>query len=295
MRPSWLALPPISSFVLIALGRSPVVVAEYLRQAYGLQILDLPLGGLTNVEVSLGVHENAFLERFLPLEALENRCVVVLDFAETSRSLQRARELIEKYVRSRLPTEKQGPVVVAPISHRRPMLRQEHSVMGTFDPDTAAAHRLLKAPWLELDKEPYAPFKSIKYQDVAAGRVDAAALLPDDCKVAALRTMMQLALNMIPKDTIPFQRPRKNHTGARFSFHFGYIGKGKEELFINKLRAETAATLGLGDLQSYVDNTIAAEVRRTPNSMAQGVRFAFVGGVALIFVYILLWGLRPQA
>ncbi|NPD21932.1 hypothetical protein [Corallococcus exiguus] len=293
-------------FVYVALGRSPAVLAEFMRQAFHMEVLDLPLGGLSEgVKAELTLSVEAFLRRYLPVQKIRNKTVILIDYAHSGKSLLQVRGLVEQYAAKHL-AEGECKVMIAPISSKPSMLKHAHSVMSKFDWETRAAHRLLKVLFTEIDKDVYSPNKSIKYTDIHHAREED---LPDVSQIAipknrqALEKAMQAALKATPRDfrvseyLLPRSKKKKNFNYVMFGYGYNGLTLHEEEFF-NKLRSKSARYHDLDlILDKYIDTEghkrIAEYEKEEQHELyMKGVyrmrRFMAVV-VLILFIYAVYW------
>ncbi len=291
------------NFVYVALGRSPAVLAEFMRQFFHMTVLDLPLGGLSSdVDVRLTLQVRRLLERCIPLDVINGKVVVLIDYAHSGKSLRQAAELVRQYAGERCT------VMVAPISSRSHILEQKGSIMGRFDPSTRAAHRLLKVLFTEVDKDLLSPFKSVKYTDLIKSE-DAPD--PKDIELLgnreALQYVMAAARQVAGEDFRASEhllaRKRLKSKFSYISFSYGYDrSKFEEQDWVNGLRRKSMISYKLeGTLLEYIDQGALDEIEACRSTKEQkrleDLRMAKVyrrrrimaGIFVLLFVYGMYW------
>ncbi|NOK08484.1 hypothetical protein [Corallococcus exercitus] len=191
-------------FLYVGLGRSPVVIMEFLRQAFGIDAQDLPLSiETTKGEYAKGKREvpydeamARFIDHYLPKTLLRGRKLILVDYVDSGYSLLSAQGLMEAHLRAMGLHEEAEHVYIAPLTNLEKFLKAEKSVMGRFRPDISAAHRLLKVLHATIDKEPFSRFPRTSEKSIREGRFPQ----PDQQAVARLQGVMRLALRHLGED-----------------------------------------------------------------------------------------------
>ncbi len=237
--------------IFVSLGRSPAVITEFMRQEYGFEVVDLPLGGMSEGVSKKGLNDRLglFIAQALPPKRVVGRkAVVVVDFAYSGTSIHTVRELLEEYVAKCCQPDRPPAVFIVPISWKRDLLDDRYSLLNKFDPETRAAHRLLKTLFLEVDKPTYSRHRSIKYEDVLGSEKG---LIISDYELAQERRSLEKAMTlslafvkqegyMLEYSGYLFQRKHKKNAFSRSQFLPGYR-PAAEEAWRYNLLAKSAA------------------------------------------------------
>ncbi|RKH10959.1 hypothetical protein D7V97_12560 [Corallococcus sp. CA053C] len=191
-------------FLYVGLGRSPVVIMEFLRQVFDIDARDLPLSiETTKVEYSKGKRDvpydeamATFIDHYLPRDLLRGRKVILVDYVDSGYSLLSAQGLMEAHLKALGLYEEAEHVYIAPLTNLEKFLKDEKSVLGQFRPDISAAHRLLKVLHATIDKEPFSRFPRTSEKSIREGRFPQ----PDVQAVSRLQNVMRLALQNLGED-----------------------------------------------------------------------------------------------
>lgn len=272
---------PMGKFVYVGVGRSPSVLMEFLRQAFKTEVFELPISISSKADSGAVVPYTKavgrYINRFLPRAKLDGRGIVLIDFVDTGYSLDRVFDLMVEHLK--LTHEyKVGKVLIAPLGILKNYLERPLSVLKDFDPDTRAAHRLLKVLHGQLDKEYFSPFGKITYEQINAGQ------LPLDKGQARNRLfrVMELALSTVDRseyDTYLVKRKRPGRT-LEDIFSAGLTAQDNALIrpaITRKLRLKSARYYKVsGGLTRYVAGTTL--------QVASANRF-----MTIVVVLLLLW------
>ncbi|AGC48651.1 hypothetical protein MYSTI_07379 [Myxococcus stipitatus DSM 14675] len=191
-------------FLYVGLGRSPVVVMEFLRQVFGIKAVDFPLSiETTKKEYEQGKRDvpydkamSNYIEKYLPRELLEGRRLILVDYVDSGYSLMSAQALMEHHLKTVGLHDEAKHVYIAPLTELEQFLQHEKSVLKKFSPDISAAHRLLKVLKATIDKEPFARFPRTSEAFIRAGNFP----VSSDEVENRLRAVMKLAIEHMGED-----------------------------------------------------------------------------------------------
>ncbi|QSQ12649.1 hypothetical protein [Myxococcus landrumensis] len=208
-------------FLFVGLGRSPVVVTEFLRQLFEIEAVDFPLSiETTKKEYEEGKREvpydesmSNYIEKYLPRKELKGRKLVLIDYVDSGYSLMSAQALMEVHLEKVGLHEEAQHVYIAPLTELEKFLQHDKSVLKKFSPDVSAAHRLLKVLKATIDKEPFAKFPRTSEAFIRAGKFP----VSDDVVEQRLRAVMKLAI----------QHLGENEKGALEKLELAYKASGK--------------------------------------------------------------------
>lgn len=192
-------------FLFVGLGRSPVVVMEFLRQVFGIEAYDFPLSiETTTKEYEQGKRDvpydesmAKYIDKYLPRELLEGRKLVLVDYVDSGYSLMSAQALMEHHLEQVGLHQEAKHVYIAPLTELEKFLKHEKSLLKEFNPDISAAHRLLKVLKVTIDKDPFARFPRTSEAFIRAGKFP----VSSDVVEQRLRAVMKLAIAHLGEDS----------------------------------------------------------------------------------------------
>lgn len=293
------------TFVYVGLGRSPVVLMEFMRKVFTSPAYDLPLSITTTPEdyergwrdVDCDETMRNFLDEYLPID-LDQKTIVLIDYVDSGYSLSSAERLLKKYVKQKgFKTD----IMIAPLTEIKEFLEKKTSLLKGFDPDTSASHRLLKVLKGVIDKDNLTAYPRITEEHIQSNK----RIIKDDKVERRLQLVLEAAVVHMTgngvKDLIQqledstYYQPRKN-PGRDLKTVFAAMPSNinrprstvEKEHLLQKYRTKSAKEYGIPESQfSYQTLRAITWTRKHPReSGAVGaIIFAFI---CYLFVTIFL-------
>ncbi|HEX8440357.1 hypothetical protein [Archangium sp.] len=202
-----------NDFLYVGLGRSPVVLMEFMRQFFpGIETVELPLSvSMENdkkAEVELSLNMAGYIAKYLPLSETRGKTLILIDYVDTGDSLVIAYELIQKYLRQNGQEAEADRVLMAPIGvlHREWNASLKEELIGygktkkvitqDYDYKSRVAYHMIKVLHLQIDKEKFSAFPRVRFTDIHPERAPQPNLLVQQ----RLRDVVKLALDSIEGD-----------------------------------------------------------------------------------------------
>lgn len=301
------------NFLYVGLGRSPVVVMEFLRQLFGIEAFDLPLSIETTRDeykkglrdVPYGSKMADFIEQYLPRKVLKGRKLILVDYVDSGYSLMSAQALMEQHLLSIGLSKEAEHVYIAPLTELKQFLTHKKSVLGKFDPDISAAHRLLKVLKGAIDKESFA-----RFERTSEAHINKGLLAIEDPKVERrLRDVMKLAITQLGGDKgevlkllgkSDYLKPRKNPGRSLDAVFRNLVPLGQQRSLsvlqkehLNDLYSQKSAKeYGIPNgVVSYRFNQALTFAKKNPFETTVGAVFAIM---AIFFIYMLFTSWMAQ-
>jgi hypoxanthine phosphoribosyltransferase len=201
------------NFLYVGLGRSPVVLMEFMRQFFGIEPVELPLSvSMENdnkAKVALSANMQGYITKYLPPQITAGKTVVLIDYVDTGDSLVIAYELVQEYLRKIGQETEAKRVVMAPIGalHKdwNDSLKDELINYGKKDKvitqdynyRTRVAYHMIKVLHLQIDKEKFSAFPRVRFTDIHPDRA------PDRNPLVQkrLHDVVKLAIDSIAGDS----------------------------------------------------------------------------------------------
>jgi hypothetical protein len=261
-------------FLYVGLGRSPVVLMEFMRQFFDIEPLELPLSVSNSNDkkenVQLSEEMRAYIGTFLPPEKTQGKILVLVDYVDTGDSLVIAYELVKAYLGS-IGQEKEAlQVLMAPIGvldkQWNDSLKDElldYAQQGTvitedFDYRSRAAYHMIKVLHFQIDKESFSPYPRVRYTEIEQGVIPKV----DFAVQQRLQNVIRLALSTVDEKDLQAIRwqEQKNHSARQPRFRNYDMNRPRAIQYKDRLTSKSATYY---DIYSSKPNYMVAMAARS--------------------------------